>query len=309
MAQQTRIEVVLRYFDRFVERFPSIRSLAAASADEVAAHWSGLGYYRRAKMLRQGAIDVVNRFGGELPAGAEQLLSIAGIGRYTAGAIASIAFNRHAAIVDGNVARVVARLEGIGEPVGSPALMREAWKHAGELVAACREPRMFNQGLMEIGALICKPASPDCSACPLRKMCAAFESGRAGDFPLPKERGPTRSLRIPLYLIIDGAGRILMRREAGKLMRDLFHLPHGASTLLSGPALAVSRTRSLGSFRHTVTNRRIHFEVVSAEIGASIADGDEYQWVAPGELETVPHPSYVAKALRIAERASPHTTS
>lgn len=304
MAQQTRIEVVVRYFDRFVTRFPDLASLAAASPDEVASLWSGLGYYRRAAMLFEGALDVVKRFGGELPADVDALQSIAGIGRYTAGAIASIAFNRRAAIVDGNVARVVARLEGIDHPAGSPVLMREAWMHAEQLVAACRQPRNLNQGLMEIGALICKPANPDCGVCPLQKVCVAFASGRPAAFPRPKEKAATRSLRIPLYLIVDDRGRILMRRERGKLMRDLFHLPHGASSLLTGAPLPVHRSTSLGTFRHTVTNRRIDFEVLAAEVRDSIGDRDEYQWIARDELANVPHPSYVAKALRIAAAAS-----
>ncbi len=305
MAQQTRIEVVLRYFEPFIKRFPDLRSLAASSPDEVASLWSGLGYYRRARMLREGAIDVVKRFGGSLPSRVQELRSIAGIGRYTAGAIASIAFGEHAPVVDGNVARIMARLEGITHPAASAALMREAWKHAEELVAACREPRKFNQGLMEIGALICKPVNPSCELCPLRTMCIAFESGRVDELPGRRSKPATRSLRIPLYLIVDADGRILVRREVGTLMRDLFHLPHGDSSLLSERPLRVKRARPLGTFRHTVTTRRIEFELMSAQLADSIADGEEYQWVGRDELARLPHPSYVSKALRMADRVSP----
>jgi A/G-specific adenine glycosylase len=305
MAQQTRIEVVLRYFAPFVARFPDVHSLAAATLDEVTSFWSGLGYYRRARMLREGAIDVVTRYGGNLPESVEELQSIAGIGRYTAGAIASIAFEQRAAIVDGNIARIVARLVGIEHPTGSTALMLEAWKHAEKLVASCSEPRKFNQGLMEIGALVCKPAKPVCGACPLQSMCIAFASGRVEELPARKARAATRTMRIPLYLIVDGDGRVLMRREGGKLMRDLFHLPHGDSSLLSGRALRVRRTKRLGTFRHTVTTRRIEFELMAAELHDSIADGEEYQWVARDELARLPHPSYVSKALRLAARLSP----
>ncbi len=305
MAQQTRIEVVLRYFGPFVERFPDLQALAGASADEVASQWSGLGYYRRARMLREGAIDVVERFGGSLPKNVEELQSIAGIGRYTAGAIASIAFGERAPIVDGNIARIVARLKGIDEPVGSAELMRQAWKHAEILVGTCGMPRDFNQGLMEIGALICKPANARCDVCPLGAMCTAFQQGRVGQLPRPRAKAATRSMRIPLFLIVDGRGRILMRRESGKLMGDLFHLPHGDSSLLSGPALNVKNGNALGTFRHTVTTRRIEFELIAAQLNDSIGDEEAYRWVTRDELARLPHPSYVSKALRLAGRLSP----
>src|SRR5881394_2821354 len=134
MLQQTRMEVVLGYYERFMARFPDVASLAAATFDEVTAAWSGLGYYRRARMLRDGAVDVMTRFGGVIPRTVDELMTIAGIGRYTAGAIASIAHRQRAPIVDGNVARIVARLFAIDAPLASPALMREAWLRAEELV-------------------------------------------------------------------------------------------------------------------------------------------------------------------------------
>src|SRR5687768_10022801 len=133
MLQQTRMEVVLPYFERFIERFPTVASAANASEQEVMAAWSGLGYYGRAKMLRAGAVEVMARFGGRIPSTVDELQTIPGIGRYTAGAIASVAWNQHAPIVDGNVARIVSRLFAIGEPVGSPALMRASWVRAEEL--------------------------------------------------------------------------------------------------------------------------------------------------------------------------------
>src|SRR3954454_11293410 len=162
MLQQTRMEVVLGYYERFIARFPTVADLAQASLDEVTAAWSGLGYYRRARMLRDGAIDVMTRFNGVIPKGVDELMTISGIGRYTAGAIASIAYGRRAAIVDGNVARIVARLFAIEAPLTSPALMRDAWMRADELVAASKSPRDFNQGLMELGALVCTPRNPAC---------------------------------------------------------------------------------------------------------------------------------------------------
>jgi A/G-specific adenine glycosylase len=287
MAQQTRMEVVVPYFERFVERFPTLAALAEASDDDVTAAWSGLGYYRRARMLRDGARAVLARFGGAVPRDVDALREIPGIGPYTAGAIASIAFDVAAPIVDGNVARVLARLFADDS---------DPWTRAEELVRAAKSPRDVNQGLMELGALICKPRNPLCHACPLRGDCAALAGARVADFPRPKKKQATRELRIALYLVTDRRGRVLMRRESGPLMNAMFHLPHGDTSLLSGIPLDVARVERLGAFRHTVTNRRIEFEVFAATAKKS----GEYAWIDPSELSNFPHPSYVRKALRLA---------
>jgi A/G-specific adenine glycosylase len=296
MAQQTRMEVVIPYYERFVARFPTIAALAAATDDEVTAAWSGLGYYRRARMLRSGAIDVVARFGGRLPRDAGELHTIAGIGPYTAGAIASIAFDERVPIVDGNVARVTSRLFGIDEAIGSPALLRAAWARAGELVNAAKSPRALNQGLMEIGALICTPRKPACLICPLSAKCKGLAEGRAEALPRARPKSETRELHIPLYLVTDRAGRVLMRRERGKLMTAMFHLPHGNAALLGGTPLCVGNPTLLGTFRHTVTNRRITFELFRARTRRPAG----YEWIALDDLAAVPHPSYVRKALQLA---------
>ncbi|HUP44482.1 MAG TPA: A/G-specific adenine glycosylase [Thermoanaerobaculia bacterium] len=301
MLQQTRMEVVLRYFARFVRRFPGVSALAAASDEEVLAAWSGLGYYRRARMLVAGAREVVARFGGTIPGDLTALLSIPGIGRYTAGAIASIAFRERTPIVDGNVARVMARLHAIEAAAGSPALMRAAWSEAELLARASSDPRSLNQGLMELGALVCTPQRPACGTCPLRRRCAAHRSGRAETLPLPKEKRTARRLTIPLYLIEDGRGRLLMRREAGALMHAMFHLPHGTTDLLPSSILPVIARELVGSFRHTITTRQVTFMVHRAKLADSPGDG--YAWIDPGALADVPHPSYVAKAVKLSSCA------
>jgi A/G-specific adenine glycosylase len=286
MAQQTRMEVVLGYFERFIDRFPDVASLAAASPDEVTALWSGLGYYRRARMLREGAIDVASRFRGKLPGDVETLMTIRGIGRYTAGAIASIAFDARAPIVDGNVARVLARVEGSEGP----------WTHAAALVAVCRSPRMTNQALMELGALVCTPRNAKCMECPLRGDCVAFATDRIHELPAPRESQTAKQLHIPLYLVTDSQGRILMRREGGPLLTAMLHLPHGNTALFDDAPLLVTSPQSLGSFHHTITTRRITFEVFAAR--ARRRSG--YEWVNPAKLRDFPHPSYVTKALKLA---------
>jgi A/G-specific adenine glycosylase len=297
MAQQTRLEVVVPYFERFLAKFPTLAALAAATEDEVTAVWSGLGYYRRARMLLAGAVAVQSRFGGRIPQDVESLLTIPGIGPYTAGAIRSIAFDQKAAIVDGNVARVVARLFAIEAATGSTALSRAAWSHAGQLVAGASSPRALNQGLMEIGALICTPRNPTCLLCPLSAHCAARATGRTDELPRAKAKAVTRELHIPLYLVVDRRGRVLMRREPGKLMTAMFHLPHGDPALLGGePFVNYGRATLVGTFRHTVTNRRITFELFRAPARRPAG----YEWIALAKLADVPHPSYVRKALKLA---------
>ena len=292
MLQQTRMDVVLPYFARFLERFPTIADLAQATDHDVTAAWSGLGYYRRARMLRDGAAAVMERFGGELPSNVDELLTIPGIGRYTAGAIASVAFNGRAPIVDGNVTRVVARLFGSDG---------ETWERAEALVNACRKPRDFNQGLMELGALICTPRNPACLICPLREACVARATGRVDELPAPKPKKATRELHIPLYLVRDRRGRVLMRREPGPLMHAMYHLPHGDASLLATSALDVVRGALLGTIKHTVTTRKIEFTLYDAKVRGTT---DGYEWIDLETLGAVPHPSYVAKALRLAHVAS-----
>ncbi|HEX9502677.1 MAG TPA: A/G-specific adenine glycosylase [Thermoanaerobaculia bacterium] len=275
MLQQTQMPVVLRYYANFLGRFPTISALADASTDAVTAAWSGLGYYRRARMLREGAIEVRDRFNGRLPDDIKSLMSIPGVGRYTAGAIASIAYDRVAPIVDGNVARIITRLYGND---------RNPWRRAEELVKAARSPRMFNQALMEIGALICRPKNPQCDRCPLRSECRAFARGRTT--LLPRKRATTRNLRIALYIVTDRRGHILMRRESGTLFDGMYVLP------VRRWPFAVRR----GTFQHTITNRRITYDVFTANGKRPTA----HEWINPAHLANIPHPSYVRKALVIA---------
>ncbi|MBZ0116093.1 MAG: A/G-specific adenine glycosylase, partial [Sandaracinaceae bacterium] len=184
MLQQTRVETVVPYYLRFMERFPDPASLASAQDDEVMSHWSGLGYYRRARLLIAGVREVVERYGGAIPESAEARLSLPGVGRYTAGAIGSIAFDKEEPIVDGNVARVLARLHGIEDAIGSKNADKQFWLRAEELVRGER-PGDLNQALMELGATVCTPRNPDCARCPIREGCAARETDRQHSLPVP----------------------------------------------------------------------------------------------------------------------------
>jgi A/G-specific DNA glycosylase len=300
MLQQTRMEVVLDYFPRFIAKFPTVEALARAPEFEVLASWSGLGYYRRARMLRSAAIAISELHGGVVPDDEELLAKLPGIGRYTAGAVASIAFDRKAAVVEGNVTRLLARVDAIDAPVESAALRNELWKTAADLVALARSPRNFNQAMMEYGALVCRSQNPRCDECVIAKHCRG--ESRTAELPARRQSSAVKRLLIPLYLVSDSRGRILMRRESGTLMSEMFHLPHGDTSLLPGEVLDVDPGAPLGRFTHTVTNRRIEFVVHDAELRAGVVrdSSGEYRWVDPRALRSVPHPSYVKKALRLA---------
>ncbi|KAG1707986.1 hypothetical protein DVH05_024636 [Phytophthora capsici] len=175
MLQQTRVDTVVDYFLRWIDKFPTVAALAEANEEDVNALWAGLGYYRRARMLHAGAKYVVENYDGELPSTVDQLLTIPGIGPYTAGAIASIAFGNREPLVDGNVIRVMARMRAVGADPKNKKLINFSWKAAKELVSECDRPGALNQALMELGATMCTVQNPQCSDCPVKSVCLAYE--------------------------------------------------------------------------------------------------------------------------------------
>src|SRR5262249_2371378 len=183
MLQQTRVETVVPYFERFLAKYPTVMALAAADLDEVLSLWSGLGYYRRARQLYATAREVTERYGGPFPGQAAELKKLPGIGDYTAGAIASLSFGQREPLVDGNVARVFSRLFGIEEPIQSPEGVKQLWALARRLLPEQR-PGRFNEALMELGAMVCTPRDPRCDVCPVREGCAARATGRALELPV-----------------------------------------------------------------------------------------------------------------------------
>ncbi|MCA9294882.1 MAG: A/G-specific adenine glycosylase, partial [Phycisphaerales bacterium] len=188
MLQQTQVARVVERFTQFMARFPTVHDLAAADEQEVLAIWQGLGYYRRARHLHQAAKAIVEEHDGVIPADINALRALPGVGRYTAGAIASIIYHRPEPIVDGNVYRVLARLDAQNKPASDAEAQRWGWSRASELVQLARDPGAFNEGMMELGATICTPRAPACSDCPVRAGCRAHADGRADVIPPPKQR-------------------------------------------------------------------------------------------------------------------------
>jgi A/G-specific adenine glycosylase len=225
MLQQTRVETVEGYWPRFLARFPDVASLAAADEDAVLEQWSGLGYYRRARLLHRGAKHVHEQLGGQLPRSAEGLRSIPGIGRYTAGAIASIAFDQQAPLVDGNVARVHSRLAAIAEAREQDANHEGHWRFVARILEH-GSPRILAQALMELGATVCTPRSPSCSSCPVRSKCRARAAGLQDSIPAAKIKKQSPELHyVALALRSSGDQMLFERRPEEGLLAGLWCLP------------------------------------------------------------------------------------
>lgn len=196
MLQQTQVETVIPYFERFMRRFPNLESLAAASQEDVLQTWEGLGYYSRARNLHQCARLLCQEYGGQLPADLDALRALPGIGRYTAGAIASIAFNLPTPALDANIRRVFSRLLELREPLGSAAVEKQLWE-AAENSLSRERPGDYNQALMELGALVCKSKAPDCPRCPLRGNAWRTRAAASRRCPCAKPNPPSRTTRSP----------------------------------------------------------------------------------------------------------------
>ena len=262
MLQQTQVERVREYFTRFMERFPEVAALAAAPEREVLKAWEGLGYYRRARQLHAAAQAVVAEWDGEFPRTVAELRTLPGIGRYTAGAIASIAFGQPEPILEANSRRVFARLVGHAEPVGA-AGDEPLW----EVAAAClprRSVGLFNQAVMDLGAMVCTASRPRCDRCPLAEPCVARATGRVEEIPvLPRQRALKRLRETAL--VLEQGGRVLVeRRQAGEWWEGLWDFPRAAR----GEARARG-DRAVGTVVYSVTHHRITCRVVARRFGDS----------------------------------------
>ena len=269
MLQQTRVETVLRYYERFLQRFPDPTSLARAGEDSVLAAWSGLGYYRRARLLHAGVREVVAKYGGQVPDAPELRRKLPGVGRYTAGAIGSIAFDREEPLVDGNVARVFARLFGIDTPLGQRDTEARLWALAERIVKGTR-PGALNQAVMELGALTCTKHSPQCARCPVARPCHARAHARTAELPRVLKKVPPQLRELVALMALDATGeRIVLQRSAQGLFAGLWNLP-----MCEGHARTAARelARSLGlrgtlakhpraTVEHVLTHRRLRVEL------------------------------------------------
>ena len=305
MLQQTRVETVIGYYDRFLKRFPTVEALAAAPEDDVLKLWEGLGYYSRARNLHKGAKQVMAEFGGQIPSDVEALRRISGIGPYTAGAIASIAFDRPVPAVDGNVIRVVSRVKGVRENVGIPSVRRRLEEEAVALVPAER-PGDFNQAVMDLGATVCTPGTPGCDKCPLQNVCDAFAAGDAEDLPVLPRKNPPKVIDYTVCLIFSG-DRILMRQRTEAMLRGLWVFPmlEGKVPLRQLPAqvrrtlkLDAARPEAAGEAKHVFTHQvwQMQLAVLTAPDTAQAPSG--YRFVPVGEMDALAIPTAMRAAVR-----------
>jgi A/G-specific adenine glycosylase len=313
MLQQTQVETVKPYYERFLKRFPTVEALAAADIDTVLKLWEGLGYYSRARNFHKAARQIVDRFAGKLPQTRDELLSLPGIGPYTAGAVASIAFGRREPLVDGNVARVLCRLCLIRKDPKPPATRRLLWDIAAELLPR-RDVGSFNQALMELGSQICVPRKPRCDMCPLRQVCQAQISNLQDEIPV---RGRTR--KIPSYVVavavIFKRGRILIdKRKPEGLLGGLWEFPGGKKQ--PGETLEQAAVREVreelgieirvDELLTTVDHAYSHFRIRLHAFKCTFVRGtpccrtcDDLKWVRPGELDRYAFPAANRKIISL----------
>lgn len=301
MLQQTQVARVAEKFGAFAKRFPTPAAMARASVDDVLAMWSGLGYYRRARMLHACASAIVDQHEGKVPKDAQQLHALPGVGRYTAGAVASIAFGRPEPLVDGNVSRVLLRLHGVDQPADGPGVQAWAWERATDLARAADGcVAGYSEGVMELGATVCTPRAPSCNACPASRHCRAHQLGIADRIPRPKSRAARKPLAISAVVVVDRRGRILLEpRPAGGLWGGLWQPPCVERQAATPPRLTKTletlgfagrvevRGRSVG-FEFATTHRAVTVRVWKATAGHAErvrrARGGDATWVYEDSL-------------------------
>ncbi|MFC5404527.1 A/G-specific adenine glycosylase [Cohnella soli] len=320
MLQQTRVDTVIPYFNRFVDRFPTVGDLAEAPEEDVLKHWEGLGYYSRARNLQAAAREVAELYGGRVPNGKKEVSGLKGVGPYTAGAILSIAYDQPEPAVDGNVMRVLSRYFCLEEDIAKPATRIGMESLAASLIPE-GQAADFNQALMELGAMICTPKSPSCDFCPVAIHCAAKREGREKELPIKTKAKKARDV-YRFAALIEGvgahAGQVLVRRRPDTgLLAKMWELPHieatdaaawedvaegvrrlEAALVDEGLGASVS-ARTVGEAQHIFTHLVWHIKVLPATVAderfAPARTG--YEWVGPEQFESYSWPNVFRKLL------------
>lgn len=288
MLQQTQVSVVVGYFERWMDSFPTIQSLADASLDEVIKMWEGLGYYSRARNLHEGAKLVRDKFGGELPSDHHDLSQIKGLGPYTIGAIRSFAFHQKTSAVDGNVIRVLARYYALEEDIGKPRTLNKIRELAENLLPD-EEPWIVNEALIELGATLCS-RKPKCQACPLRSSCEAYQQGKAELLPYKSTKIKTQNLYRAVAVIRYGNQFLVRRGQKGEIMSDLHEFPYFdvAEDGIEHKQLIVKIRKELGlaaifmeempSVSHSFTKYQVRLDPVMFRI-ENCQEAPGYEWM------------------------------
>ncbi len=289
MLQQTRAAAVIPYYERFLTRFPTVEALAAGDEAALLECWSGLGYYSRARNLRRAAQQIVAEGAGRFPRTADEWLALPGVGPYTAAAVASIAFHQPVAVLDGNVARVVARLTANRGDLRTPRVREEMRAHAQALLDR-RRPGAFNQAMMELGATVCLPRNPQCPLCPVAGSCEANRLGLQAELPVRLGRRVPERVELSVAVVRRNGRLLLRQRGAGlSLMPGFWELP---------PADGLELGQSLGAFRHAITHHQYRVTVYPARVPRRLPAA--CRWATAAELAGLPLTTITRKALRLA---------
>jgi len=311
MLQQTQVATVLPYFHKFLSRFPNLHELARADLQEVLKAWEGLGYYARARNLHKAAGVVIEQHRGHIPRSRQDFRKLPGVGDYIAAAVLSIAFNRPYSVVDGNVKRVLARLFVMQEPVNQSSAQKIFQKAADDLLDT-QEPGAFNQALMELGALICKPRNPLCRSCPARTWCRAYQSGRIAEFPRKVKKQATPQYPIAVGVVFKNNRVLITRRRSDGLLGGLWEFPGGKikknekaeaaciREIKEEVNLKVKVDSHLGRVKHAYTHFKIQMDVFCCSYisGRLKLNGPvDHRWIRLAQLDDYPLPKANHKFL------------
>jgi A/G-specific adenine glycosylase len=318
MLQQTQMDRVVLYFDHWLQRFPDLVALARAGEEDVLKYWEGLGYYSRARKLLEAAKIVVEQWNGRLPAEYDRLLTLPGIGPYTAGAIMSIAFNHDCPVVDGNVERVFARVFDLDSPVKTNENRRFIQRKAAQLLPP-GEARRFNQALMELGALVCLPKSPRCEECPLTRTCESRRLGIVSDRPVPGTTDSMIPIEVANGVLIHQDRVFIQKRRAGGVWANLWEFPGGQVEPGEEPAATVAReffeetelrvhpTTRITVIKHGYTRYRVTLHCFLCELTDFTARpvihaAQDWRWAAWEELAELAFPAPHRKLIDLLEQ-------
>lgn len=304
MLQQTQVATVVPYYRRFMQRFPQIRHLAAADLQEVLKHWEGLGYYARARNFHRAAGLVISDYGGKVPDTWNEFRQFPGVGEYIAAAVLSLAFGQPYAVVDGNVKRVLARLYMLDAPVNRAA-SHKVFRKTADVLLDRENPGRFNQAIMELGALVCKPAQPVCKNCPLSRFCRALRTRQVAGYPKREKRRPIPLYQIAIGVVLDEDRVLITLRPTDGLLGGLWEFPGGKIKDAETPqaacirelreevGLKVAVDQSLTRIRHAYTHFRIEADVFvcSRVSGRVVLNGPtDYRWIRVEEIDAFAFP-------------------
>ena len=313
MLQQTQVQTVIPYYQKFLQHFPDVKKLANSNLQRILKAWEGLGYYARARNMHGSAKVILEQHAGKFPDSWDVLRELPGIGDYIASAVLSIAFNQPYAVVDGNVKRVLARLYEISEPVNKSSSYKTFKRVADGLLDRCR-PGTFNQALMELGALVCKPQKPDCNGCPVQSRCRASQAGHVDQFPKRIQKPKTPLHNIAVGVVYQNNHMLITRRKPEGLLGGLWEFPGGKIGKNESPEKACIREIKeevnlnvtvdghIAQVKHAYT----HFKIIMEVFSCRYVSGDvklngpvDFRWITLGEIDQYPFPKANHKFIHL----------